>query len=403
MKKWIVGLLALAVLGGLVVTREWRVRQDREGARPGRGRVPVEIVPVQRETLRDAGRFSGSLLPRSSVTVAPRVGGRLERLPVDIGDTVERGDELAVLDSEEYEQQLRQAEAELEVARANATEARSALKSAQRELNRVTELHGQAIASDAELDTAQSRFEVAEARALVAQSQVRQREAGFEAARIRLSYTRIAASWEEGGAERVVGERFVHEGAVLRPNDPIVSLLDISSLTAVVYAIERDYPKLAVGQPARLTTDAWPGERFDGAVARIAPLVREASRQARVEITVPNPDRRLRPGMFVRAEIVYEMHEDAIAIPLGALVRRGGRDGVFQPDSEGPVARFVPVTVGIRDRERVQILEPSLSGHVITLGQHLLDDGTPISLPAARETDDSSAEGKPHGETEDER
>lgn len=380
MTKRIVAVGVMVVLVALVGWREWRRRGESDASRPGRGRVPVEVIPVGRHTVRDAGRFSGSLVPRSSVVVTPRVGGRLDRLPIDIGDTVRRGDLLAVLDSEEYAQQVRQAEAEVEVARANEAEARSARSAARRDLDRVATLREQAIASESELDAAQSRFEAAEARAHVARSQVRQREAGLESVRIRLSYTRIHAAWEEGGDKRVVGERYVHEGAVLRANDPIVSLLDLSELTAVVHAIERDYPKLAVGQRARVTTDAWPGQSFEGGVARIAPLIREASRQARVEIAVPNPEGRLRPGMFVRAEIVYAVHEDVCAVPVSALIRREGSDGVFQPDPKGQEVRFVPVRVGIRDREMVQILEPHLSGSVVTLGQHLLDDGTQVSI-----------------------
>ncbi|PIW01428.1 MAG: efflux RND transporter periplasmic adaptor subunit, partial [Deltaproteobacteria bacterium CG17_big_fil_post_rev_8_21_14_2_50_51_6] len=66
----------------------------------------------------------------------------------------------------------------------------------------------------------------------------------------RLSYTQIRASWEEGDSERIVGERFVDEGAMLAANTPIVSVLDISVLTGVIHVIEKDYPKMRIGRNA---------------------------------------------------------------------------------------------------------------------------------------------------------
>ena len=84
-------------------------------------------------------------------------------------------------------------------------------------------------------------------------------------------------------------------------NAPIVSILDIHSLTAVIHVIERDYSKVRVGQKVIVTTDAFPGSTFTGKIVRIAPLLKETSRQARVEIEVPNRDRLLKPGMFIRS------------------------------------------------------------------------------------------------------
>ncbi len=375
----VVGAAVVAVVAvGLVRRRSDSGRADAESERRGRAAVAVETAPVMRETVRDTGRFSGSLRARSTFAVAARIGGRLEWLGVDLGDTVERGQLIARLDSEEYEQQVRQAEAELEVAVANRRDAESALVTVRRERDRVAELFERDIASEAEADAVAARVDAAEARAEIAAAQVRQREAGLEAARIRLSYTRIHAIWEGGAGTRVVGERHVYEGAMLRPNDPIATLLETRNLTAAVHVIERDVPRVAVGQPVRIFTDAWPGEAFAGTVARVAPLVREASRQAPVEIEAPNPDGRLRPGLFIRAEIVFDVVEDACVIPAAALVRRNGQSGVFQAVPEEDVARFVPVTPGVEYAGRVQIREPRLEGEVVTLGQHLLADGAPI-------------------------
>ena len=129
------------------------------------------------------------------------------------------------------------------------------------------------------------------------------------------------------------------------------------------------------------TTDAYPGRTFTGSITRIAPLLKESSRQARLEIEMPNPDLTLKPGMFVRARVEFARHENATLIPLPALVRRDDKEGTFIADTKNLKARFVPVTRGITNGEIVEITEPEISGLVITMGNHLLEDGSDIVLP----------------------
>lgn len=382
--KKIVVVVVLVTLAGWLGWRFHRgsgIDPVMAGRLAGGGRsIPVETAAVGRADVTDSSRFSGTLQPRADFTVAPRVAGRLQNLLVDIGDTVTNGQLIAVIDDEEYAQHLDQVRAEREVAHANLAESISALEIAVRDRDRVQALHLQRVVSDTERDAAQARYDAAAARRRVSEAQLDQREAALAAARTRLSYARIHAVWEADGAERVIGERFVHEGALLSVGQPIVSIVDVDRLVAVVTVVERDYPRLAVGQTAQVVADAMPGEVFDGTVARIAPLISEQSRQARVEIDLPNRQRRLRPGMFVRAEIVFGIVEDACVVPVASLTQRNGMTGVFQVDDASGTARFLPVTVGIADRDVVQIVDARLSGRVVTLGRHLLSDGSPVSV-----------------------
>ena len=351
-------------------------RRTGGDARP----IPVETAPVRRMTVSDVSAFSGSLQPRAAFTVAPRISGRLQELTVDIGDTVTNGQLIAVIDDEEYAQQVEQARAERDVAEATLAESFSAYKIAARDLERVQSLHAQGVVSDTEHDAAQSKYEAAVARRHVAKAQRDQREAVLAAARIRLAYTRIHASWNPGNTTRVVGERHVHEGAMLSVGQPIVSIIDIDRLTAVMHVVERDYPRIAIGQTAQVVADALPWETYTGTVTRVAPRIDDRSRQARVEVALDNPQRRLRPGMFVRTEIVFDVTEDACVVPATAVVRRDGKTGVFKVDAETRTVAFIPVTTGVGDREVVQVLDPPLSGRVVVLGQHLLDDGRAVHI-----------------------
>ena len=310
--------------------------------------------------------------------------GRLEKLLVNIGQDVKNGDLIALLDSQEYSQQAEQARAELEVAKANVADFQSALDMATSELERAKELRKQQVASQSEMDQAEAQFRASRAKHAVALAQVKQREAALKAAEVRLSYTRISAAWEDGKTTRVIGERFVDEGATLRANDPIVSILDINTVIAAIFVIERDYPHLQAGQTATIMTDAFPGKTFSGKVVRKAPLLKESSRQARVEIEVGNPERLLAPGMFVRAEIQFAARENATVVPAAAVVRRNEQSGVFLADAATLTARFVPVTVGVANAQVAEVLSPALEGQVVTMGQHLLSDGASIILAGSK-------------------
>ena len=383
MKKFFLLLLVAAV----VSMAGWQLNKRATGSgankRPGRsaGSVAVETKPIRKGVIRDIVVFTGSLEPKAQFIVAPKVAGWLKKLLVDVGDTVGRNQVIAVLDDEEFAQDVEQARAELQVAKANAANFGTDLDIAMREYERAKALREKQIASAAELDASEAAFNASQTRHKVSLAQLAQKEAALKTAEVRLSYTQVQAFWEEGDQARVVGERFVDEGALLQVNQSIVSILENDPLTAVVHVIERDYPKVKVGQDAVVTTDAYPEEAFTGVIVRIAPLLKESSRQARVEVEVPNPDRLLKPGMFVRTQVEFDRHENATLIPFPALVRRNGKEGVFIADPEKLKVRFVPVTTGIIDGELVEIAQPEISGLVVTLGNHLLEDGSDITLP----------------------
>jgi len=347
MKKWVFAAVAAVILAG-VGYQLYRKTAEKKGKAQQRQAAPVavEAEPVERSMLKDIGEFSGSLMPGAQFVVSPKTGGRLEKLHVDVGDRVRMGELIAELDDEETAQQVEQAKAELEVARANLEDSQNGFVLAEREHERARALRDKQIASESELDRAEAGLRAAEARHRIALAQVKQREAALKSAEVRLSYTKIRATWNSGNGARVVGERYADEGSLLKANDPIVSVLDIDTLSASVQVIERDYPRVREGQRAVVTTDLFPGREFAAKVARVAPLLKEEARQAEVRVKVPNPGGLLKPGMFVRVNIEYARKDGAPSIPATALSRRNGEQGVFLVDGDGKHVRFVPVLRG---------------------------------------------------------
>jgi len=390
MKKFFVFFIIAAIFGVLA----WQV-YEKSTADTGRGRgnrriakVAVEIAPVRNGSIRDVRLFTGSLYPASEIVVAPKIAGRMEKIFVHIGDRVENGQLVATIEDDEYRQQVIQAQAELEVARANLQEQRNPLENAKKEYERIAALYEKKIVSESAFDKALSELKTQEAKLSVSAALVSEKEAALETAKVRLSYTQIHLVTDNGNGYRVVGERFVDEGAMLAANTPIVTVLDIGKLIGVIHVIERDYPKIRPGMKATIMTDAYPDRIFTGEVIRIAPLLKEKSREARVEIAVLNKERMLNPGMFIRAEIQFDEHKNATLVPTSALVKRNGTQGIFLVDSAAEKARFILVDVGIINGKYAEVLRPAVNGSVVVLGQHLLEDGGSILLPQAAPADE---------------
>ncbi len=342
--------------------------------------VAVQADPISIADISLKRTFSGSLEAAAEFVVSPKMGGRVKSMHVDLGDRITRGQVVVELDDAEFRQQAAQARAEVAVAEATVAEAHSALTIANRELDRVEALRKRGIASDTRLDASRATQQAATARRLVADAQLQRAKAALRGALVRLGYTRIAADWEHGDAYRVVAERFVDEGETVAPNAALLSIVELDPILGVIYVPERDYARLEIGAPVSLTTDAFPRQRFEARIQRIAPVFRPGSRQARVELRSDNPDQRLKPGLFIRATLTLERVESATVVPQTALAARGDQTGVFVVNESQDRVAWRRVKVGIRDGDRVQVSGEHLNGLVVTLGQHLLDDGSLISL-----------------------
>ena len=375
-------MLVLVVAGVLVWIGNDRVQDlaKKPARRGATGAVPVEVAVIERGPIEHRRTFTGTLDPKAEFVVAPKVSGRVEQLHVDLADTVRRGQLVAKLDDDEYVQSVAQAEADFLVAKANLAEAESLLNIAERELKRVEKLRERGVASESQRDTAKADQLAKQAHVAVTGAQVTRAAASLEAARIRLGYSKITAGWRGGNDQRVVAERYVDEGETVAANAPLLRIVEMNPITAVFFVTERDYALLRTGQMVTLRIDAHPDAAFEGRIARIAPVFRESTRQAQVEVDVDNAELRLKPGMFVRVTVVLDRVEDAIIVPEQALVRRDGRDGVFVVAGDGQTVAWREVEVGFRQGGRVQVTGDGLNTQVVTLGQQLLEDSSAVSV-----------------------
>lgn len=378
---WIIGAVFLAVLGWRIVLL---VTGDRAGSsgRFGRPPVAVEVGSVSYEPIQETMQMTGTIYPLYRYIVAPKVSGRITRISKRIGDSVKPGEIIAKIDDGEYQQMLLEAEANLRIAYANLAETESQQELAKQELERIESLQQRQIASVSELDAARTKFDALQSRIELAQAQVEQRQAALNSARIRLGYTTLLAA--EAG---FIGERFVDEGSLLAPNSPVVSVIGIDTVIVSTTVIERVYGEIQLHQAVEVEVDAFPGKTFHGRVARIAPMLQEASRVAQMEVEVANDSLLLKPGMFCKVTVVLAEKDSAQVVPSQAVVTRNGTSGVFVVKNGESIAHYIPVELGIITPGKTEILTPALEGSVVSLGQHLLEDGSSVILPGRPEED----------------
>lgn len=378
MKKKI--LMSVGILFVLLLV--WRISaliffgENKNTGRPKRPPVAVEVDSVRFGPLSEIRPLTGTINPKYQYIIAPKVSGRIVVITRRIGDWVKAGEVIARIDDAEYQQGVIEADANLKIAEASRTESRILFELAKQEKQRVESLQAKGIASPSELDAAVSNYSAQESRYQLAEAQVEQRQAALNSAQIRLSYTRLTAS-----KKGFIGERFVDEGALLAPNSPVVSVIGIDSVIVKTFVVERDYGYIKTGQQATVTVDAFPLQRFTGIVSRVAPMLQEDSRVAQMEVEIANDSLFLKPGMFVRIEVVIAEKDTTQKVPSKAIVNHKGVLGVFVVSGDEPVARYFPVKTGIVTPSYTEILSPQLTGLLVTLGQHLLDDGSPVILP----------------------
>lgn len=383
LKSW----LSLLVVFSVAAVVGWQVYEHLPGGDTGTKSiskaerpVPVEVAPISLGSIELRRIFSGTLQAYSAFVVAPKVSGRVEQIEADLADIVSRGQLVARLDNDEYVQAVRQAEADLAVARANQVEAESLLKIAERELQRIDKLRKKGVSSESQRDIAKADQLAKQAHVEVTRAQVTRARAELETARIRLGYTQVKADWGSGSEQRVVAERFVDEGETVSANAQLLRIVELDPIKVVFFVTERDYARLQPEQSASLSTDAYPGESFPARIARISPVFRENTRQAQVELKVDNPQLRLKPGMFVRVNLILERADSVSIVPEQALTRRDGEQGLFLVDESGSRVSWKGVRIGIRQSRQVAVEGEGLQGRVVVLGQQLLDDGSTVSI-----------------------
>ena len=346
--------------------------------------IPVEASHIQNGSISLRRTFSGTLEAHTEFIIAPKISGRIERLMVNIADKITKGMVVAELDSDEYIQEVTQAKADLEVAKAKLMAAKNALEIVNRELKRIQTLRERGVKSDSQFDLVKANQLARQAEVVVAKANLTKAEAALKTANIRLGYTKVIADWTGDDTHRVVAETYVNEGDTVSANAPFLLVVQLNPINGIIFVTEKDYTRLSENQMVLLSTDAYDNEKFYGRIHRIAPVFQKATRQARVELLIDNPLKKLKPGMFIRANVLLRQEKNAVIVPQQAITIRNDKTGIFVIDEKQDKVIWRNVTTGIVENGMVQVKGDSLSGYVVTLGQQLLANNSAIVVSSVK-------------------
>jgi membrane fusion protein, multidrug efflux system len=301
---------------------------------PSGGGRPTEVVlhTVQSLPWRDSIEALGTARANESVTITAKVTETVARVNFRDGDLAEAGQVLVDLTGQAEVAQLE--------------EARAALKEAQQQLDRQQGLVEAGTIARSQLDTQVAARDSARAR--------------MDAIRARLADRVITAPFDG-----VLGFRQVSPGTLVTPGTAIATLDDISLIKLDFSVPETFFGALAAGQEISARSAAWPGEAFDGIVRTVGSRIDPVTRTVQVRAEIPNPDRKLRPGMLLTVQL-YRPERQALVIPELALMQVGSTAFVYRVDGTGTVQQ-VTVRPGARRRGEVEVLEGLAAGERIVL------------------------------------
>jgi membrane fusion protein, multidrug efflux system len=330
-------LLVVGSAGGI------KVLQIRALIAAGKAHVqPPETVSTalaHEEKWQGTVTAIGSITAVQGVLVTPEIPGAVREIAFESGAVVPKGALLVRLDTSSEEAQLRAIAAQVELARLNVARARN--------------LHADKTVSQSDLDAAEATL--------------KQYEANADTVRATIEKKTIRAPFAGQ-----LGIRSVNLGQYLDPGKPIVSLQSLTPVYADFALPQQELARLKTSMRVRVSTDAYPGQQFDGTLSAINPDLDPGTRSVGLQATFQNPDERLRPGMFARVELLLSEEDKVLVIPATAVLSAPYGDSVYvvesKTDQEGKPALtarqqfvrlgrargdFVSVESGLKPGDRV--------------------------------------------------
>ncbi len=184
----------------------------------------------------------------------------------------------------------------------------------------------------------------------------------------------------------IVGRVYLDKGSGVNPpkpspsmGTPIAMIVYMNTVKVKINIIERDLPRVKKGQKAEIWVDAYPDEVFLGRLTGLSPVVDPMSRTAPAEISIRNPDHRLKPGYFARVRLLVAEHRDVLVIPEDCILKSGVENYVFVVNGE--IARRKEIKLGLSEGDLVEVLAGLKGGEIIvTVGGQMLKDGSEVKI-----------------------
>lgn len=341
-KNVILSTLTIAVLAGC------SGKKDKEATVESVQSIPVKVIKLEKQNIAKTLNYTASLEADEQVFYAPASTGRIEKINVEVGDRIKKGQLLVKMDRT----QLHQAQVQL--------------KNLETEYNRAKLLNETQSISKQAYDAAVTQYEVAKSNVAFLEENT-QMLAPFNGV--------VTGKFFEDG-ELYTG---VAAGGALKPS--IISIERINPLKAHVNITEQYFPMLKTGTEVELKSDIYPDRMYKGKVNIVYPTIDKNSRTFTVEVKIPNDDETLRPGMF--GTINFFIGEtNTVVVPSIAVLKLQGANNRYVFVNNNGKAKRVDVTIGNRFNDQVEIISDQIGegAELIVTGQARVVDGSPISI-----------------------
>ena len=302
--------------------------------------IRVTVTKVQQQTVSQTEVYSSTVQAYAVNNIAPQSGNRIQKINVDVGSFVTKGQILAEMDKVQLTQQKLQ------------------LANAEKELKRLKQLYEQGGISQSDYEAVELQYKVAKATCE------------------NLEQNTILRSPISG----VVSARNYDRGDMYGMAAPIFTVQQITPVKILVGISEGDYTKVKKGDSVTLTVDALPGKTFSGTIKRIYPTIDPMTHTVNIEVNVPNQNRELRPGMYAKVNVTFG-HSSSIVVPDAAVVRLqgSGQRNVFVVENGVAVQR--EVTLGRHFDSQYEILSGLEVGEqVVVKGGSALRNGAAVEV-----------------------
>ena len=309
--------------------------------------IPVEAATVSVSDMAAFYTGTATLEADKQALVVSQITGVVLKINAEEADFVEAGQVLAVVETDRYA---------LEVERSNAS-----LKRLQTDYKRKQELYAKQLVSTEDFERVSAEHEA--------------QKAAYELAKLDLEYTSIRAP-----ISGFISERMVRAGNLVKLHQPVYNITSYDPLLAVVHVPERELRVLSKGLQVSMLVDAWPGESFSGEVIRISPVIDTNTGTFRVTAQINDHGQMLKPGLFGRIEIQYDMHENVPVVPRSAIITEDELSHVFVINDEGFANRRA-IELGFEADGLVEVTQGLEKGEsVVTAGKGSLSDESRVEV-----------------------
>lgn len=362
MKKWIV-LLTIPLAGGYWAWQKWPDWKQAQSAPVGLAARPTTAI-VETRDINFKVAAAGDIGPAEQVSVRPEVNGKIDSLPVDIGDRVKKGEVLFTLDDTDLQIERSSRLTEIEGAKLH-------LAKSERNYKRSKELFEEKLISLELYEDTKTEFELAK-------NTLERSDKNLRLVDDRLSKTKIIAPFDCTILTRPVsiGQAVSGSGG-FNSGTEVLSIADLNKMIINAHVNQADVTRLSAGQEVDIQVESVPGLSMKGTVERVAPqsTIKNSVKGYAARIWIKEIDTRVRPGMTANLSIPVASAENAVAVPLAAVFTEQGERFVYVKNGENFEKR--PIQIGIADYDYAEVQSGLTAGEIVSLE----DKGTRAAQP----------------------